>query len=605
MRNRDEHGITEQKLRAAGRLAAIRHRIEGLGNRLGRLSLWRPAVGLAHQAEEAARLVEAIGQRLDRKLIVSLIGPSGSGKSTLLNALAGIDGLSPVGVDRPTTRDVVVFGKDRADAETFGDRIEDASVKLRTAESAKALEHLVLVDTPDTDSREAETHRQVLDRVISASDVLICVFDAENPKRRDHVDFLAPYIRRFDGESLLAVLNRCDRLAGEELSSRILPEFSAHLAAAWDREVDTVFCTSARSHLNDPGWDPAATPRHAFDQFEDLRRQIFGAFNRAGFVVDRRLTNAAHLRDYIEEEIRSAVARDRDAVKRAAGLVLEAEKAAAKSGLTALEQEVADARADIHTALYGRLAQRWVGPVGWLTATWARLLAVASGVSSLGRGRGGPLLSLTRRLGKERNSETENAVDTGVFRGALRSVRFALAERWPEIAEALVKGGFDPSVRRFEQMLPDLGGRLDALSNRWEDALSAEIERSAGRLSHPLLQLLLNLPAVAVLFHAGWRTVVDYFAGSILPVAFFLHTLLMLGIALFLSFFILQTLIRLTAGQQRILSRALKRAVGESEDLHPMTESPFGEKIEEFFTLDAVLKEEGRGPEKDGAFVSS
>ena len=140
---------------------------------------------------------------------------------------------------------------------------------------------------------KSKLHRQVLDRVISASDVLICMFDAENPKRRDHVDFLAPYIRRFDGESLLAVLNRCDRLAEEELSSRILPEFSAHLAAAWDREVDTVFCTSARSHLNDPGWDPAATPRHAFDQFEDLRRQIFGAFNRAGFVVDRRLTNAA------------------------------------------------------------------------------------------------------------------------------------------------------------------------------------------------------------------------------------------------------------------------------------------------------------------------
>ena len=100
-----------------------------------------------------------------------------------------------------------------------------------------------------------------------------------------------------------------------------------------------------------------------------------------------------------------------------------------------------------------------------------------------------------------------------------------------------------------------------------------------------------------MLFHAGWRTVVDYFAGSILPVAFFLHTLLMLGIALFLSFFILQTLVRLTAGQQRILSRALKRAVGESEELHPMTRSPMGEKIEEFFSLAAVVDETKRESE--------
>jgi energy-coupling factor transporter ATP-binding protein EcfA2 len=245
MPNRNLQDITEHRLQAAGRLAAIRHRIEGYRSRLERLSIWRPSVNLAHQAAEAARLVDAIGRRLERKLVVTLIGPSGSGKSTLLNALAGVDGLSPVGVDRPTTRDVVVFGKDRDDADAFSDRIGGAQVRMRTTAAAGALEHLILVDTPDTDSREAELHREVLDRVIGESDVLLCVFDAENPKRRDHVDFLAPYVQRFDGESLLAVLNRCDRLSEQELAQRILPEFSAHLQGAWSRDVDTVFCTSA------------------------------------------------------------------------------------------------------------------------------------------------------------------------------------------------------------------------------------------------------------------------------------------------------------------------------------------------------------------------
>ncbi len=595
MRNKGPEGITEQKLKASGKLASIRYRIEGLGTRLDRLSLWRPAVGLAQQASEAAHLVEAIRQRLDRKLVVTLVGPTGSGKSTLLNALSGVDGLSAVGVDRPTTRDVVVFGKDGSDAEAFCQRIEGATVESRTAASARFLEHLILVDTPDTDSQEAEGHRDILDRVISASDVLLCVFDAENPKRRDHVDFLAPYVQRFDGASLLAVLNRCDRMDEEELSGRIVPEFSRHLKEAWSHPVDTIFCTSARSHLQQPRWDDSATPRHGFDQFADLQARIFGAFNRAGFVIDRRLTNAGRLLAYIEEQIRGAVENDSEAVGRGAALILEAEKAAAKSGFESLEEEVADAQSEIHTALYGRLAQRWVGPVGWLTATWARLLAVGSGVSALVRGRGASLLSVAGGLAKSRRNRAGG--DGGAFAGALRSFRSVLAERWPAIAEALVKGRFDPSVRRFEQVLPELGDRLEALSDRWEDALSAEIDRAAGLLSHPLLQVLLNLPAVAVLLHAGWRTVADYIAGRFLPVAFFLHTVLMLGITLFLSFFVLQTLIRMTAGQKKILNRTLKRAIRSTEDLRPMTESPFGEKIEDFFTLEesvAILGKPGR-----------
>jgi|GEM_PF-220980 len=610
MRNKDAEGITEQRLKAAGRLAAIRHGMEELGRRLQRLSLWRPAVGLAQQAAEAGQLVESIRRRLDRKLVVTLIGPSGSGKSTLLNALAGVDDLSPTGLDRPTTRQVVVFGRDRADADAFGDRIDGAPVRMRTAASAAALEHLVLVDTPDTDSREAESHREVLDRVIASSDVLLCVFDAENPKRRDHVDFLAPYVQRFDGASLIAVLNRCDRLAEDELAGRIVPDFSAHLGRAWQREVDTVFCTAARRHLKQPNWDESATPRHEFDQFEALRRRVLETFNQAVFVVDRRLTNAGSLMSYIEGQILSAVDQDKEAVDRAAALIVAAEKAAAQSGFEALESEVADARAEIHTALYGRLAQRWVGPVGWLTATWARLLAFGSGVAAVMRGAGSSVLSVAGRLAKTGQKEAGGA--GRAFGGALLSYRHALAERWPDISEALVQGRFDPSVRRFDQMLPDLGGRLDSLSGRWEDALSTEIDRAAAGLSHPVFQLLLNLPAVAVLLHAGWRTVVDYFAGRFLPVSFFLHTLLMLGIALFLSFFVLQTLIRMAAGQKRILARTLKRAIGSTEALHPMTESPFGEKIEDFFILEAMVKEgrqvsgkvsEGRDVADDSVFV--
>jgi energy-coupling factor transporter ATP-binding protein EcfA2 len=532
--------------------------------------------------------LEGIQQRLEKKLVVTLIGPCGSGKSTLLNALAGVDNLSPTGIDRPTTRQVVLFGKDAADIDAVTALYPELPVRMKTAESAMSLDHLLLVDTPDTDSSEAESYRSAVDAVVSVSDVLLCVFDAENPKRRDHIDFLAPYVQRFDGDSLVAVLNRCDRLDQEEIRDRIVPEFSAHLHNAWSRPVDTLLCISARSHLAEPGWDPSATPRHGFDQFERLKGLIFGSFNRPSFVVDRRLENAGRLCRYVEAQVRAAVGRYRPAVAEAGRLILSAEKRAASAGFEALEQEVADAQTEIHTALYRRLAQRWVGPVGWMTAMWARLLSFGSGVSAFLRGGGSSLLSLA--AGGRKSSGPGG---TNPFPGALKSVRSVLARDWPSIAEALVKGGFEPSVRRIEDLLPGLGERLRSLSGRWQEALCTEIDRAAAALSNPLLQLLLNLPIVAVLVHAGWRTVADYFSGNVLPVAFFLHTLLMVGIALVLTFFLLQILIRLAAGQRRILKRTLKRTLGSSAEIRPLTESEIGARIEDFFALEAMVAEEG------------
>ena len=591
-------GATEQMLEATGRLAGFCHRVEGIQSRLERLTPWRPAVGLARQAQEAARLLEGIEQRLEKKLVVTLIGPCGSGKSTLLNALAGVDDLSPAGVDRPTTRGVVVFGKDVADTDALLGSHPELPLRMKTAESARSLEHVLLVDTPDTDSSEAESHRAVVDAVVSASDVLVCVFDAENPKRRDHIDFLAPYVQRFDGESLVAVLNRCDRLDEDEIKGRIVAEFSAHLGSAWSRPVDTLLCVSARSHLSDPGWDPSATPRHGFDQFGQLQELIFGAFNQASFVVDRRLENAGRLCRYIETQVGTAIERRRTAIAEAGRLILDSEKRAAEAGFKALEQEVAEAQSEIHTVLYRRLAQRWVGPVGWMTATWARLLSIGSGVSALLRGGGSSLLSMA--AGGRRSSSAGKATP---FAGVLNSVRSVLCRDWPAIAEMLVKGGFDPSVRRIEEVLPGLPDRLQSLSDRWEEALYTEIDRAAAALSHPLLQLLLNLPIVAVLIHAGWRTVVDYFAGKVLPVAFFLHTLLMVGIALVLIFFLLQALIRLAAGQRRILARTLKRALDSSEELRPLTRSAMGARIEDFFALEEMVGKKGRPREVAGGSV--
>ena len=85
------------------------------------MPLWQPAGPLAKQAAEAQRMMAGLRSRMDRRLVVTLVGPCGAGKSTLLNALAGVDDLSPAGHTRPTTRGLVVFTNDaEAAAQLFG-----------------------------------------------------------------------------------------------------------------------------------------------------------------------------------------------------------------------------------------------------------------------------------------------------------------------------------------------------------------------------------------------------------------------------------------------------------------------------------------------------
>jgi predicted GTPase len=107
------------------------------------------------------------------------------------------------------------------------------NIRIRASEAAEVLENVILIDTPDTDSTHQDRHIPIIHQAITLSDVLVCVFDGENPKRRDHTDFLAPYVRLFSGESLVVAVNKCDRLAESELTETIMPEFARYIRDAW------------------------------------------------------------------------------------------------------------------------------------------------------------------------------------------------------------------------------------------------------------------------------------------------------------------------------------------------------------------------------------
>ena len=577
-------------IKTLGVIEGFKRDIVMLRAAIDRAPLWRPGTALKKQCDETLRMITHLEERFERKLVVTLIGPSGSGKSTMLNALAGVDDLSNVGHMRPTTKNIIVFGRERGDADQFIDRLGDETVERRSSHAAASLEHVVLIDTPDTDSVEMEKHIPILHETIALSDVLICVFDSENPKRKDHIDFLASYVRLFAGDSLVVVINKCDRQDKNELEGKIVPEFLGFIKSAWDRPIQKVLCVSARRHLQDPLWDEAAIPKHDFDQFEQLRRMIFGTFNRPGYIVDKRLENVKMLRDYVFSETSSEVERDLEKLRTAKANIETAERQAAAHALSTFKHADSRHMVGVNVMLYQGLSHKWLGPVGWMIAIWARILIFGTGIVSMVR-FGNPIRQLMGMVSSLRHfKESLAAIDeTGRgerFSAALRDYQLSLLHEWPDIAESLVKSRFDQSVRRIEDILPDKETLTVDLTSLWNDSLDMTIERATRVLSSIILQFIFNIPVIGILGYVGWITVREYFSRNFLSTDFFLHSFLTIAITLFLSFFIFQGCVRLVAGSNRIIRKAFDRVTQQVEQFRPVSMNPIGEQIDAVLELD-------------------
>jgi len=584
-------------LRALGKIEGYKNDLNLLGSTLDGLTLWMPATALKKQCDEAMRMINDIAERFDRKLVVTIVGPCGAGKSTLLNALAGDDDLSPAGHQRPTTGHVIVFSRDRQDAEQLVTGLGSESVEVRSSPAAAILEHVLLIDTPDTDSMAYQKHGPLVREAIARSDMLICVFDSENPKRKDHVDFLAPFIRRFNGASLVGVINKGDRQDEEELKNRILPDFAAYIQAAWQTPVDRMFCISARRHLQDPQFDETAGPKHDFDQFEDLRELIFDSLNRAGYVVDRRLENVRSLRDFVFAAVSQEISAHRASLVTAEQQMREAEKKSFLDAVSAMKNDDTRQLFGVGLMIYQKLSQRWIGPMGWMIAIWARLLIFGAGMAALFR-FGRPvsqimgMISAWRHFKESRAAVADTGSDERVGTG-LRTYRLSAMSNWPDIAESLVGGGFDSTVRRVEDVLPDTGTFSDKLGGIWSNALDSEMERLARKLSGMLLQFGLNMPMFAVLGYTGWITVQRFLQGSYLAGNFFLHALWTIGIVLLLSFFLFQILVRLFASPERVTAKAFEKLKRQADQFDAFATNPVLTQLERLIELGAMLDSHG------------
>jgi GTPase SAR1 family protein len=576
-------------IKAIGKIESIKNEIEQMDQFLDSAMLWRPASALKRQCRKVIRMIDALQERFEHKLVVTLIGPSGSGKSTLLNALAGVDHLSKTGHQRPTTRNLVILSNEQQIVEQLQREIGHEKINIVTSNTSSALEHIIIIDTPDTDSTEQEQHIPMVKRTIEISDILICLFDAENPKRKDYVDFLSPYVQLFHGDALIVVLNKCDRQREQDLKEIIVPDFGTYLQKAWEKPVHHLLCICARNHLNNPSWDPKAIPLHHFDQFDKLKDIIMGTFNHAAYVIDRRLENALNLKTYLLKEIQTEAQNDAEILNYAKELLVAIEREAVKEAAISFRTKDSNRFLGINVLLYQKLAQKWFGPVGWLIAMWARILIFGTGMAAIFR-FGNPIRQIWEIMSSLMHFKTSQAVvaETNSSHKAehsLRHYRLSILKQWPAIAEAMIKGRFDYSVRNPETADKDNESIIQTISSLWLDALDESILKTANRFSGFFLQLIFNIPTLGILCHAAYLTTTHYFAGNYFSTEFFIHAFLTMIIILFLSFFILQALIRIFGGTRQITNRTFHLMKSRLETWPGTVSNPLINQIQSVLVL--------------------
>ena len=90
-------------------------------------------------------------------------------------------------------------------------------------------------------------------------------------------------------------------------------------------------------------------------------------------MVDRRLENARSLRDFVFNEVSLEIARYREPLAAAAQQFRDAERKSYLDAVAAMKNDDSHQLLGVSLMVYQKLAQRWIGPVGWMTAIWARL----------------------------------------------------------------------------------------------------------------------------------------------------------------------------------------------------------------------------------------
>jgi energy-coupling factor transporter ATP-binding protein EcfA2 len=354
--------------------------------------------------------------RVQRAAVITLVGATGAGKSTLLNALAGRR-IAQEGVDRPTTRQPVIYAPHDADVgELVGPEVDRPEGRdseggprvVRYDATSGPWTAQVLIDAPDMNSID-EQHRATVAALAERSDVLVVVLHHQSVLEEVSVSFVDAFAGR---RQLLFALNRTDELTPGARDA-LLEQIRQLAATRWRAPQAPVLGISARAAQSEPradGWAAFCVALHELVRESAItgvrRLNALGTAARIG-------TLFAAVRDDTADDLAALPA---DA---AIGLDALGERCAAE-----VADRLALRRADLGALLWSEAAKRWDGPGGWAVRS--------SGLSAARRRHGGRRAGGRSRAARLARATAQRRGDPRsrqrrfrqlVRRGAVRSAR--------------------------------------------------------------------------------------------------------------------------------------------------------------------------------------
>ena len=485
-------------------------------------SLVERALGLPWLEPERARLERLTEDyargvaRPEAALVMAVVGATGAGKSTLVNALAG-EPVAQEGMDRPTTRQAVVYAPEDAVLEGFDPRAAKV-VRYRPQPSALASGQ-VFIDAPDTNSIQPE-HRELARALMERADVAVAVMHRGSVAEASQLDFLREFARR---RRLLFVVNFADQLgaaARDELKEQARDLAEKHLGV--QGEDVAVFAVSALR---------AKEAVEASGEWGGFLQAVRDLSTRASTEKVRR-SNAAAVLAELQEVVEEAEIRADAAVLELRNK-LEKGMSSAGEGLRqnfAARMEAAGVY--LSSEIRRHAAGRFWGPSSW----WLRLSALSGG--------GMTAAALVAR----------RSLPAGVVLGAASAVadkvqsaaRARAAEGWvvrtdddgtvASHARAAVGGvrsaatllGISPEQAGVPEVETILSALLEVRANAWRHIEGQAVGLTVARWwawAKWLLVPLLNLPLLALLGHVAFKVVQAYLFGPLLPPDYFFNAL--------------------------------------------------------------------------------